>query len=66
MRREYLLRPSMFFQIQGEHLLLRSAPSIENGLPLTWARPRFCDASIFRPNREEAEMRSWTEFENKE
>ena len=27
----------------GERFLLRFAPSTENGLPLIWARPRFCE-----------------------
>ena len=54
-----------FFKSKGSVFLLHSASSIENGLPLIWARPRFCDASISLPNREETEMSSWIKFENK-
>ena len=41
--------------LAGERFLLRFAPSTENGLPLIWARPRFCEDTFSRPNREEAE-----------
>ena len=34
----------------GERFLLRFAPSTENGLPLIWARPRFCEDNIGRDN----------------
>ena len=33
--------------------MLRFAPSTENGLPLIWARPRFCEDTFSRLNREE-------------
>ena len=33
--------------------MLRFAPSTENGLPLIWARPRFCEDTFFRLNKEE-------------
>ena len=33
--------------------MLRFASSTENGLPLIWARPRFCEDTFFRLNREE-------------
>ena len=35
--------------------MLRFAPSTENGLPLIWARPRFCEVRFSRLNREEIE-----------
>ena len=34
--------------------MLRFAPSTENGLPLIWARPRFCEDTFFRLNKEES------------
>ena len=47
----------------GERILLRFAPSTENGLPLIWARPRFCEErprfcedNISRLNKEELEI----------
>ena len=40
---------------KGERLLLRFAPSTENGLPLIWARPRFCEDTFSRLNKEETE-----------
>ena len=40
----------------GERILLRFAPSTENGLPLIWARPRFCEDNISRLNKEELEI----------
>ena len=39
----------------GERFLLRFAPSTENGLPLIWARPRFCEDTFSRLNKEETE-----------
>ena len=40
----------------GERILLRFAPSTENGLPLIWARPRFCEDNISRPSRKDIEI----------
>ena len=34
--------------------MLRFAPSTENGLPLIWARPRFCEDTFSRLNKEES------------
>ena len=40
----------------GERFLLCFAPSTENGLPLIWARPRFCEDNISRPSRKDIEI----------
>ena len=40
----------------GERFLLRFAPSTENGFPLIWARPRFCEDNISRPSRKDIEI----------
>ena len=41
--------------LAGERCILRFAPSTENGLPLIWARPRFCEDTFSRLNKEETE-----------
>ena len=48
----------------GELFLLHFAPSTENGLPLIWARPRFCEDNISRPSRKDIEIIGWIKRDN--
>ena len=50
--------------LAGERLLLRFAPSTENGLPLIWARPRFCEDTFSRLNKEETENLAGENIDN--